>query len=43
MYWYRAMWRAFQTAAACNVDEEPSEPRPMLARCWLTSDTTWLA
>jgi hypothetical protein len=43
MYAYAAMFRAFQTAEAVVLEDEPSAPRPMPARCWLTRLITWLA
>ena len=37
------MWLDFQTAASVSVASTTSAPRPMLARCWLTSATTCCA
>src|SRR5579884_80612 len=43
MYWYSAMWRAFQTADAVSVGEICSATRPMPVRWLLTRLTTALA
>src|SRR4249919_3280997 len=33
----------FQTEDACSDDDDERVPRPRPARCWLISETTWLA